>query len=69
MEMHYYQRLRLKIETMTLCFSLIPLLSLGVTVYYQFGLAYNNKMIESLRTLAQNRLRAIELPLTSGSPN
>jgi two-component system NtrC family sensor kinase len=61
MEMHYYQRLRLKIEIMTLCFSLIPLFALGVTVYYQFSLAYNNKMMESLRTLAQNRRSAIEL--------
>lgn len=46
---------------MTLGFSLIPLLALGVTIYYQFNNTFQNKITESLRTLAQNRKSSIEL--------
>ncbi len=57
---HYF-RLRLQIVTMTLCFSLIPLFALGITLYYQFHKAYTHKVTEALRTLVQNRRSAIEL--------
>ena len=57
---HYF-RLRFQIVTMTLCFSLIPLFALGITLYYQFHKAYTNKVTENLRTLVQNRRSAIEL--------
>jgi len=57
----YYRVLRLKIVTMTLCFSLIPLFSLGITIYYQFSESYKGKILEALRSLAQNRAGAIEL--------
>jgi two-component system NtrC family sensor kinase len=46
---------------MTLFFSLIPLFTLGVTIYYQFDTAYTSKIMEALKTLCQNRRNAIEL--------
>jgi two-component system, NtrC family, sensor kinase len=57
---HYF-RLRIHIVTMTLCFSLIPLFALGLTLYYQFHKAYTNKVTDNLRTLVQNRRSALEL--------
>lgn len=61
MTLDHYQKLRLKIVTMTLCFSLIPLFALGVTIYHQFTKAYHGKIYEAVRTLAQNRRSALEL--------
>jgi two-component system, NtrC family, sensor kinase len=57
----HYATLRIQMVTMTLCFSLIPLLALGITVYYQFRASYTTKVTEALRTLAENRRSAIEL--------
>ncbi len=56
-----YQTVRLKIVAMTLCFSLIPLFALGFTVYYQFSLAYQKKIMDNLKTLVDNRRSAVEL--------
>ena len=61
MASNHYQRLRIKIIAMTLFFSLIPLFTLGVTIYYQFDTAYTSKIMEALKTLCQNRRNAIEL--------
>lgn len=61
MNLRHYDRLALKMTVMTLSFSLIPLLALGTTIYLQFTTAYENKVAESLRTLAQNRRASIEL--------
>jgi two-component system, NtrC family, sensor kinase len=57
----HYSTLRLQMITMTLCFSLIPLFALGITIYYQFRGVYTAKVTEALRTLVQNRRSAIEL--------
>lgn len=57
----YYATLRTQMVTMTLCFSLIPLLALGITIYYQFRASYTGKVTEAIRTLAENRRSAIEL--------
>ncbi|MBI4965627.1 MAG: two-component sensor histidine kinase [Desulfomonile tiedjei] len=57
----HYGTLRLKIIIMTLSFSLVPLLVMGVTIYYQFSSAYNNKLMEALKTLVQNRRGSLEL--------
>ncbi len=57
----HYSTLRIKIVVMTLCFSLIPLFTLGVTIYYEFSRAYNEKVTEALRTLVQNRRSSLEL--------
>ncbi len=61
MAANHYQTLRIKIIAMTLFFSLIPLFTLGVTIYYQFDTAYTNKITEALKTLCQNRRNSIEL--------
>ncbi len=61
MGLKHYDRLALKITVMTLSFSLIPLLALGTTIYLQFTKAYENKVADSARTLAQNRRASIEL--------
>ncbi len=56
-----YENLGFKMIAMTLSFSLIPLFALGATIYYQFNNTFQNKIIESLRTLSQNRKSSIEL--------
>jgi two-component system NtrC family sensor kinase len=57
----HYTNLRLKIIVMTLSFSLVPLLAMGITIYQQFSTAYNNKILEALKTLVQNRRGSLEL--------
>lgn len=61
MSLKHYDRLALKMIIMTLSFSLIPLFALGTTIYIQFTTAYQNKVAESAKTLAQNRRASIEL--------
>ena len=57
----HYTTLRIKIVAMTLCFSLVPLFTLGVTIYYEFSRAYHEKVTEALRTMVQNRRSSLEL--------
>ena len=64
MDTRHLQTLRIKIIAMALTFSLLPLFVLGLTVYYQFSEAYWNKIMESARTLAQNRRDTLELFLS-----
>lgn len=47
--------LRFKITFVTLLFSLVPLLCLGTSIYYQYRQAYKENVIESLRARVQNR--------------
>lgn len=61
MERTDYRRLYWKIITSTLTFSLVPLFALGATIYYQFRVSYTAKIMESLRTLTENRRNAIDL--------
>lgn len=61
MSQKHFEKLGLKIIAVTLGFSLIPLFTLGATIYYQFNSTFQNKMIESLRNLAQNRKSSLEL--------
>ncbi len=61
MEERGIQKLRWKIIATTLCFSLIPLFVLGFTIYYQFSVSYTAKIMDSLRTLVDNRRNAIDL--------
>jgi len=61
MSLKHYDRLALKMIIMTLSFSLIPLFALGTTIYIQFTTAYQSKVAESAKTLAQNRRASIEL--------
>ncbi|MCK8601596.1 sensor histidine kinase [Desulfoferrobacter suflitae] len=61
MERTDYRKLYWKIITTTLTFSLVPLFALGATIYYQFRVSYTAKIMESLRTLTENRRNAIDL--------
>ena len=61
MEERGIQKLRWKIIATTLCFSLIPLFALGFTIYYQFSISYTAKIMDSMRTLVENRRNAIDL--------
>jgi len=47
--------LRRKIIALTLSFSLLPLLCLGASIYYQYRQAYKENVIESIRSRVQNR--------------
>lgn len=61
MEEKAYRALRWKIIATTLSFSLIPLFALGFSIYSQFRVSYTAKIVENLRTLAENRRNAIDL--------
>jgi two-component system NtrC family sensor kinase len=61
MEEKQYRPLQWKIIATTLSFSLIPLFVLGFTIYTQFRVAYTTKIVENLRTLAENRRGTINL--------
>jgi two-component system, NtrC family, sensor kinase len=61
MEEREIHKLRWKIILTTLCFSLIPLFVLGFTIYYQFSISYTAKIMDSMRTLVENRRNAIDL--------
>jgi len=61
MERKDYRKLYWKIIATTLSFSLVPLFTLGATIYYQFRVSYTAKIMESLRTLTDNRRNAIDL--------
>ena len=56
-----YKKLWWKIVVITLSFSLIPLFALGFTIYYQFSVSYQAKVMENLRTLVENRRSALDL--------
>ncbi len=61
MEEKDYNRLRRKIVFTTLCFSLLPLFSLGLTIHHQFRVSYTGKIKEDLRDMVENRQSAIEI--------
>ena len=61
MEAKGYRKLYWKIVATTLGFSLIPLLALGLSIYYQFSVSYTARIMESIRTLAENRRHSIDL--------
>ncbi|HOV85073.1 MAG TPA: ATP-binding protein [Syntrophobacteraceae bacterium] len=61
MEEKGYRKLQWKIIATTLGFALVPLFALGLTIYYQFSVSYTAKIMESLKTLAENRRSAIDL--------
>lgn len=56
-----YTRLYWKIVATTLCFSLVPLLVVGFSIYRQFSISFKAKIMESLTTLTENRCGAIDL--------
>jgi two-component system NtrC family sensor kinase len=52
--------LRLKILIATIIFSVVPLLALGITGYYQFSEAQRDKNLEDVMRLAENRRSALQ---------
>lgn len=61
MEEKGYRKLYWKIIATTLAFSLVPLFAIGYSMYYQFSVSYTAKIMESLRTLTENRRNAVDL--------
>jgi two-component system NtrC family sensor kinase len=61
MEERYYRKLWWHIFLATLCFSVIPLLILGLVIYHQFSSSYTAKIMEDMKTLAENRAASIDL--------
>ncbi|MCE5335792.1 MAG: two-component sensor histidine kinase [Desulfobacteraceae bacterium] len=56
-----YSKLHRRIVATTLCFALIPLFVVGVGIYYQFSTIYKARVMEGIRTLAENRRGSIDL--------
>jgi two-component system NtrC family sensor kinase len=61
MEERYYQKLWWEIILATLGFSVIPLFILGAVIYQQFSSSYSAKVMENMKTLAENRSASIDL--------
>ncbi|MGB8874525.1 MAG: ATP-binding protein [Desulfobaccales bacterium] len=61
MEREYYKTLWWRIILTILAFSVIPLLILGAFIYYQFSQSYYTKIMEDMKTLAENRSSSIDL--------
>lgn len=61
MASQHFNTLRLKIVIVTLCFSLIPLIAVGLTLFFQFSGAYSNRIKEDIRTLAENERHSVEM--------
>ncbi|GAU09234.1 ATP-binding protein [Desulfoplanes formicivorans] len=61
MENNQFRKLGAKITGLTVGFSVIPLLLLGITIYYQFSKTYTAKITENLATLVTNKARALDL--------
>ena len=61
MEEKYYKKLWWNIILATLSFSVIPLLVLGIVIYEQFSVSYTAKIMDSLKTLVENRCSSVDL--------
>jgi two-component system, NtrC family, sensor kinase len=61
MEPQQYRKLWWEIILVTLTFSVFPLLILGGVIYHQFSVSYTAKIMDNLKTLAENRASSIDL--------
>jgi two-component system NtrC family sensor kinase len=61
MEIKFFRKLWWDIILTILSFSVIPLVVLGFVIYHQYSVSYSAKIMESLRTLADNRVGAVNL--------
>ncbi len=61
MEERQYRKLWWDIILTTLSFSVIPLIILGAVIYHQFSVSYSAKIMENMKTLAENRASSIDL--------
>jgi len=56
-----YQNLQRKIMLIILCVSIIPLVSLGETIYYRFARTYGEKIEDQIKYRARSRSDAVEV--------
>ena len=61
MDANYYKKLSWEIFLATIGFSVIPLLVLGIVIYQQFSISYTAKIMEGMKTLAENRAGSLDL--------
>src|SRR4030042_4849410 len=61
MEAQHYRKLWWEIIIATLSFSLFPLFILGGVIYHQFSVSYTAKIMDNMKTLAENRAGSIDL--------
>ena len=61
MDSQGYGRLRRKIMTVTLVFSLVPLFTLGFFIHLQFSKTYHDKILRNLERAVDNRRRAVDI--------
>ncbi len=61
MEAQQYRKLWWDIILATLSFSVIPLVILGGVIYHQFSVSYTAKIMDNMKTLAENRASSIDL--------
>ncbi len=61
MEEKYFKKLWWEIILATLSFSVIPLFVLGIVIYEQFSVSYTAKIMDSLKTLVENRCSSVDL--------
>jgi len=61
MEASHYKKLWWNIILATLSFSVVPLFILGGVIYHQFSVSYTAKIMENMKTLAENRASSIDL--------
>ncbi len=61
MEAQHYRKLWWQIIVATLSFSIFPLLILGGVIYHQFSVSYTAKIMDNMKTLAENRASSIDL--------
>ena len=61
MEERDYRKLFWKIVCTTLAFSLLPLFTLGLSIYFQFSDSLHAKVMDSLRSRTENRRNTIDL--------
>ncbi len=61
MEASHYKKLWWNIILATLGFSVVPLLILGGVMYHQFSVSYTAKIMDNMKTLAENRASSLDL--------
>ena len=61
METKQYKKLWYSIILTTLGFSVIPLFFLGGAIYHQFSVSYTAKIMDNMKTRAENRCNSIDL--------
>ncbi|WP_419663553.1 two component system sensor histidine kinase [Desulfosarcina variabilis str. Montpellier] len=56
-----YRNLRLKLITITLVVSIVPLVLLGTAIFYQFGKLYRERIEDQVRHLAHSQSNAVDV--------